>query len=101
MSKYIDADLLKKEIKRLEKAAHKSALGCADSETRKFHEGKDFAYQNVGVLIYSLQQEQPKVDLEEEIEDYWIATGWSKVMTLGKFRVIARYFYGLGQLNSR
>ncbi len=96
MSKYIDAELLRKEIKRLEKAAHKSALGCADSETRKFHEGKDFAYQNVGILIDSLQQEQQEVDLEKEIEEYWIATGWSKVITLGKFKVIARYFYGLG-----
>lgn len=62
--KYIDADRLKKEVKRLEKAAHKSALGCADSETRKFHEGKDFAYQHIGFLIDSLQQEQPKKYIE-------------------------------------
>lgn len=59
MNKYIDAEHLRKEVKRLEKAAHKSALGCADSEKRKFHEGKDFAYQHVGILIDSLQQEQP------------------------------------------
>lgn len=68
--KYIDADLLRKEVKRLEKAAHKSALGCADSETRKFHEGKDFAYQYIGILINSLQQEQPDKSLEEEIARY-------------------------------
>ena len=68
MAKYIDADLLLKEVKKLERAAHKSALGCADSETRKFHDGKDFAYQNVGILIDSLQQEQPEVDLNAEIE---------------------------------
>lgn len=67
MSKYIDAERLRKEVKRLEKAAHKSALGCADSETRKFHEGKDFAYQHVGILIDSLQQEQTEVDFEEEM----------------------------------
>ena len=59
--KYIDAERLRKEVKIVEKAAHKSALGCADSETRKFHEGKDFAYQYVGILIDSLQQEQPEV----------------------------------------
>ena len=35
-------------------------------------------------------------EFENEIEEYWIATGWSKVITLGKFKVIARYFYGLG-----
>ena len=68
--KYIDADLLRKEIERLEKAAHSSALGCADSETRKFHKGKDYAYQHIGILIDSLQQEQPKVDLNEEIERF-------------------------------
>jgi hypothetical protein len=99
--KYIDAERLRKEVKRLEKAVHKSALGCADSEIRKFHEGKDFAYQHVGILIDSLQQEQQEIDLEKEIEDYWVATEWSKVITLGKFKVIARYFYGLGQLNSK
>ena len=52
-------------------------------------------------IIDSLQQEQQEVDLDKEIEEYWIATGWSKVITLGKFKVIARYFYGLGQLNSK
>ena len=64
--KYIDTDHLRKEVKRLEKAAHKSALGCADSETRKFHEGKDFAYQHVGILIDSLQQEPIEKDEETE-----------------------------------
>lgn len=54
--KYIDAELLRKEVKRLEKIAHKSTLGCADSETRKFLGGKEFAYQHVGTLIDSLQQ---------------------------------------------
>lgn len=49
----------------------------------------------------SFTDEEREVDLESEIEEYWIATGWSKVITLGKFKVIARYFYGLGQLNSK
>ena len=40
-------------------------------------------------------------ELEKEIEEYWIATEWSKKITLGKFKVIARYFYGLAQLNSK
>ena len=52
-------------------------------------------------IIDSLQQEQLEVDLDKEIEEYWVATEWSKVITLGKFKVIARYFYGLGQLNSK
>lgn len=65
MTKYIDAERLRKEVKSLEKTAHKSALGCADSETRKFHEGKDFAYQHVGILIDSLQQEMWKPSKEQ------------------------------------
>lgn len=68
--KYIDADLLRKEVRRLEKVAHRSALGCADSETRRFHEGKDFAYQYVGAIIASLLQEHPEVDLEKFISDF-------------------------------
>lgn len=174
--KYIDAERLQKEVKRLERAAHKSALDCADSETRKFHEGKALAYQFAGILIDSLQQEQPdfpttdeememflathpkievpdkyktpdwlwkkqeqprlpgieengipgkdfipigwvdacekygkwkivkveqpEADLEKEIHDYWLAVDWCHVMELRKFKVIARYFYGLG-LNAR
>ena len=103
--KYIDADLLRKEIKRLEKAAHKSALGCEDSETRKFHEGKDFAYQHVGVLIGSLQQEQQEVDLEKEIST-WIPAHISggdnevwrdtKNVIIEWAGIVARHFYELG-----
>lgn len=75
MSKYIDAEHLRKEVKILEKASHKFALGCADRETRKFHEGKDYAYQHVGVIIDSLQQEQSEfssnlVDIDAVREDF-------------------------------
>ena len=108
--KYIDADLLRKEVKRLEKVAHKSALGCADSETRKFHEGKDFAYQYVGflidMLIDSLQQEQPKVDLNEEIERFIDAHYHTRFdetlengndpLTVFDFQDIARHFCEFG-----
>ena len=66
--KYIDAERLRKEVKRLGRAARKFALGCADSERRKFFEGKDFAYLYVGILIDSLQQEQPMPDSTKLIE---------------------------------
>lgn len=82
MAKYIDADRLRKEVKRLEKGTHKSALGCADSETRKFHEGKDFAYQHVGILIDSLQQEQSEVDLEkaaQHVYESWMGSTMNDV----------------------
>lgn len=68
--KYIDAELLRKEVKRLEKIVHKSALDCADSETRKFHEGKALAYQFVGMLIDSLQQEQQMPDSTQLIAEW-------------------------------
>ena len=70
---YIDAKCLRKEIKRLEKAAHKFALGCSDSELRKFFEGKDFAYQHVGFLITSLQQEQPDTEEQSSHLEHWLA----------------------------
>ena len=106
--KIIDAERLRKEVKGLEKGAHKSALGCADSETRKFHEGKDFAYQHVGILIDSLQREQPEVDLEKEIRSMWEKCNptdegmgvESTYMHIEAFDIIARHFFNLG-LNAR
>lgn len=95
--KYIDADLLIRKIRgqiRLENLNF-AALGGG---------GQTFCINTLEWVlkqIDSLQQEQQKVDLEKEIEEYWIATEWSKAITLGKFKVIARYFYGLGQLNSK
>ncbi len=74
--KYIDADRLRKEVKRLERAALGSALDCADSETRKFHEGKALAYQFVGMLIDSLQQEQQKLTQVPRIEQETQKKGW-------------------------
>lgn len=90
-----------------EEAAHKSALGCAGSEERKFHEGRDFAYQYVGFLIDSLQQEHPEVDFETEIEWEWVHREKQEVdliecaeMDKEAFVAFARHFYELG-LNAR
>ena len=69
------------------------------------------AFQIMRSIIDSFQQEQtdfPKtgkkeqsqIDWESEIEEYWIASGWSKSISLGKFKVIARYFIGLA-LNAK
>lgn len=52
---------------------------------------------NLPSVAKYLQQEQPKVDLDKEAESYWVDAGWSKVMTLGKFKHIARHFYELGK----
>lgn len=92
--KYIDAERLRKEVKRLGRAARKFALGCADSERRKFFEGKDFAYLYVGILIDSLQQEQPEVDLEKEIHEKAIQLHTAP--TYEELEKFARHFYELG-----
>lgn len=99
--KYLDADLLRKEIefaKSVYDNPKRVVHGVADAFRQ---DGRAAMCDDILKKIDSLQQEQQDVDLEKEIEEYWIATGWSKVITLGKFKVIARYFYGLGQLNSK
>ena len=48
-------------------------------------------------FLDSLEEPKQQINLEDEIVDYWKATEWSKSISLGKFKVIARYFYGLGQ----
>lgn len=60
MSKYIDSEKLKAEIERLHKA-HSGKYGC-DEVGLNLEYLEDF--------IDSLQQEQPKVDLEKEIEEH-------------------------------
>ena len=98
--KYIDADLLRKEIefaKSVYDNPKRVVAGVADAFRQ---DGRAAMCDDILKKIDSLQQEQ-QADLEKEIEGYWIATGWSKRITLGKFKVIARYFYGLGQLNSK
>lgn len=81
MAKYIDAEKLKAEIEK------------STPDELEFRAYRDF----IIALIDSLQQEQPEVDLEKEIVDYWTATEWCRIITLSKFKVIARYFYGLGK----
>ena len=56
-------------------------------------------YDNILYFLSTLEPEKPisqNENFEKEIADYWTTMGWPKVMTLAKFKVIARYFYGLG-----
>ena len=92
--KYIDAEKLIAEIER-----------WRDKTKEKYNEstysmGRCDALAEFRNHIVSLQQEQPEVDLEKEIENYWLATDWCNILQLKKFKVIARYFYGLG-LNAK
>ena len=103
--KYIDADKLIAKIEQ-RKQIHKNNLknGFPD-ETNKIHED-----DNILSIISSLQQEQPEVDFENYLENYFKGwhieeeigltkpDGWSCIVD--DIKDIARHFYELG-LNPR
>lgn len=102
MSKYIDAEKLIAEIERLHKA-HSGKYGC-DEVALNLEYLEDF--------ITSLQQEQPEVDLEREIRDYFskwdydtyncvITMDNNLVATLSSILNVARHFYELGRAGTR
>lgn len=98
--KYIDADRLKAEI---EKRMH-ICDGIFERDSDTYYQGKAVAYQETLSLFDSLQQEQPEVDLEEEIEQvvekYNSLANGSRVMKPSGIEKIARHFYKLG-LNAK
>lgn len=66
--KYIDADLLQKEINRkieLLTKAELDRLKQGDKETLLYYSGKSVALDEFGNFIDSLTQEQSKIDLKE------------------------------------
>lgn len=112
MSKYIDAVRLKAEITDLCANANfyqQKAIEESNREDFVSSGGEIFAYSKVLSLIDSLQQEQPKMDLEKEIEKYF--KGWTETdegiachyqyVDLNTCHGIARHFYKLGRLNTR
>ena len=66
MSKYIDAEKLIAEIKGFRNIAREKI----DNEDT-YYLGMAQGYDNAIVVIESLQQEQPKVDLEKEYKEWW------------------------------
>ena len=95
--KYIDADLLRKDIDTWEKAV-------AD-DIGEYSDGVRFILRHLTFLLDSLQQEQQEVDLEKEITRFLSnATKMNKGEWRGKyaiseigFRAVARHFYQLGK----
>lgn len=74
MVKYIDADLLRKEIefaKSVYDNPKRVVHGVADAFMQ---DGRAAMCEDILKKIDSLQQEQPEVDLEKEIETYF--KGW-------------------------
>lgn len=99
--KYIDAELLREDIefaKSVYDNPKRVVYGVADAFRQ---DGRAAMCDDILKKIDSLQQEQQEVDLEKEIEEYRMVNEWSESIPLNLFKVIARYFYGLGQLNSK
>ena len=128
MSKYIDADLVKST-----QSLYSDIDSCIDellkarTEHKQENEGKALfrmeglmvvTLQQLDCILYSLQQEQPKVDLEKEIAKEWerlekdyspSALDKSYIIVSGligekQFSRIARHFFDEGYakgLNAR
>lgn len=95
--KYIDVNKLK------EKIYAEDTVSLAHGSSPEFDQGCHYAFLTVLSLIDSLQQEQPEMDLEKEIEVCWEtylkdAFGMPIEGRITKYEVeeIARHFYALG-----
>ena len=96
MSKYIDAEKLIAEIKRLDKE-NKELLKSGGSIGREFSFGIGAGYADIIKIVTSLQQEQPEVDLEKFTEKIKTFQGRYKhpeiVSIKGAMAFMARMFY--------
>lgn len=91
MTKYIDTDKLKAEIERL--TEEDNNIKCKENEN--FCSGYDAAFYDLLSFINSLQQEQPEVDLDKEINSY---CGTRDIRPVPDFMdAVARHFYELGR----
>lgn len=96
MNKCIDADKLIAEIERQ----------ILDARSHDWHISEKYCEEILN-FVHSLQQEQPEVDLEEEIEKQIRSTfydlegiaimGTSKYASVEDMVYIARHFYELGK----
>lgn len=105
MVKYIDADLLRKEIENC-KEAMSDAVG-------EYSDGVRFALEHFTFVLDSIQQEQQEVDLSDEIKNYfkgfymdltdqgYILKNPDGSVGLMLVKQIARHFFELGRLNAR
>ena len=102
MGHYIDADLLLKEIEKRIKSSESCPFIEAEVGAEERREGKIQGYKEILVLLYSLQQEQPEVDLDELINDFLLNNYEFLVERDSNVVVqkLARHFYELG-LNVR
>ena len=92
--KYIDADKLIAEIERRREKCADIAADERNEEVAEYYRGKEVAYDETSTLITSLQQEQPEVDLEKEITNYYQRIKGNSLEDA--FCTIASHFYELG-----
>ena len=95
MAHYIDAEKLTKSVNNYREGA-KAALNPIDGDA-DYYKGKIDACEDMKEFITSLQQEQPEVDLEkeleEEIERFYRTDEYRIADTLGRgFETLARHF---------
>lgn len=97
--KYIDADRLKRSVE---------SIGLIPQKQSDYNDGRNDVIMMVLDLIDSLQQEQPEVDLDEEINRFWDScikhknekggnVIWSNKLEI---EALVRHFYDRG-LNAR
>ena len=97
MNKYIDSDKLKKSVNRYRDNA-KAAFNPIEDDA-DYYKGKIDACEDIQEFITSLQQEQPEVDLVEEITRFFSKnpiphehlTDWPLLKNT------ALYFYNIGR----
>lgn len=97
MSKYIDAEKLIAGIDKL-----RAAPVPQHDQQCDFSDGYSWGLNDIENLIDSLQQEQPEVGLEEEIQEYiqkmgFGYGGWVDGLSDEDLKNIARHFYELGK----
>lgn len=102
--KYIDADKLREKItEQMDSVPREVGRGAGTITSTGY--GMMQAFQVVRSIIDSLQQEQPEVDLEKEIEKWFDLSGIGEAWENGEWSTndvtrTARHFYELG-LNAR
>lgn len=87
--KYIDAEKLKRFVE---------SIGLIPQTSADYNDGRDDVKMMVLDFIDYLQQEQPEVDLEKEVERFAKECGYPSAATID-FQ-FAHHFYELG-LNAR
>jgi len=97
MNKYIDADLLRKEIERRIGIKENLSQRPEMSDMKESLQDIIGAYQSLKSFITSLQQEQPEADLEREIIKYKVPFSDDReYLNEQTLDAIARHFYELG-----